>query len=367
MLVRQTASYIGLTSLYSADSVISMNKVFGILLAGVFVLALLGTDGAWAGNWNTTKKGFGLNGVYKDEDWSHSFYNNCGFPSKKNVKWHTENEIRFLRFTLKDKQVGTCSSDNKSRSSAPYWERAEIKAGQKGNLFAFNKKRTYQIKFKVRFVSGFTGDRETFLQVHNTSKGCPSSSRPPVMLKFNNGLLEPVYAREDGSGHNRIILKNPIHISNFYSKWLEFTLEYGPSSKKGLAAITLSIDGKIIGGQDKVWQSPCGRPHVKFGIYRGGHKYAPNPTSTIDFDYIKIFKISEANFNKHMKEFQMLKPTIFWQKLAKESDDKEVCNLAAFQIGDRRVWLTKLNPDEEMSRILFEEAKRRGLDCGVKN
>ena len=78
-----------------------------------------------------------------------------------------------------------------------------------------------------------------------------------------------------------------------------------------MAAITLSIDGKIIVGQDKVWQSPCGQPHVKFGIYRGGHEYAPNPTSTIDFDYIKISKISEANFNKHMKEFQKLKPTFF--------------------------------------------------------
>ena len=87
----------------SPDSITIMNKVFGILLVGL-VLTLVGTDYAWAGNWNTTKKGVGLHGVYKDEDWSHTFYNNCGFPSKKNVKWHTENDIRFLRFTLKDKQ-----------------------------------------------------------------------------------------------------------------------------------------------------------------------------------------------------------------------------------------------------------------------
>lgn len=272
-----------------------MNKVFGILLGWLVVLALVGTDAAWAGNWNTTKKGVGLHGVYKDEDWSHSFYNNCGFPSKKNVKWHTENDIRFLRFTLEDKQIGTCSSDNKRRSRAPYWERAEIKAGRKASLFAFDKKRAYQMKFKVRFVSGFTGARETFLQVHNYIKGCPSSNRPPVMLKFNNGLLEPVYAREDGSGHNKIFLKSPIHISSFYSKWVEFVLEYGPSSKKGLAKITLSIDNKIILRQDKVWQSPCGQPHVKFGIYRGGNEYAPNPTSAIDFDYIKITKGDKIN------------------------------------------------------------------------
>jgi len=65
MLVRQTVSYIGLTSLYSADSIIIMNKVFGILLAGVFVLALVGADDASA-----TRQ-------FKDNDWTHPFFERC--------------------------------------------------------------------------------------------------------------------------------------------------------------------------------------------------------------------------------------------------------------------------------------------------
>lgn len=312
------------------------------------MLALLGTVGAWAGNWNTTKQGVGKNGVYKDEDWSHSFYNNCGFPSKKNVKWHTENDIRFLRFTREDKQIGTCSSDNKSRSSAPYWKRAEIRAGQKGNLFAFNKNRTYQIKFKVRFVSGFTGYRETFLQIHNYRKGCKSSSKPPVMLKFNNGLLEPAYMREDGSGHNKIFLKSPTHISSFYSKWVEFTLEYGPSSKQGLATITLSIDGKIMVRQDKVWQSSCGQPHVKFGIYRGGNEYVPNPTSIIDFDYNKITKGEKINFHSNTND-DKAPSAQSTANLYQSYSDKQICTMvgALNGLAEQKLWI--------------KEAKHRGL------
>lgn len=319
-----------------------------VRIAITFVFALLISATAWAGNWNTTKKGVGLNGVYKDKDWSHSFYNNCGFPSRKNVKWHTENDIRSLRFTLEDKQIGTCSSDNKRRSSAPYWERAEIKAGQKGNLSTFSKKRTYRIKFKVRFVSGFTGDRETFLQIHQYRKGCPSSGMPPVMLKFNNGRLELAYAR-DGFDHNRIFPNSLILISSLYSKWVEFTLEYGPSSQKGLATITLSMDGKIIARQDKVWQSSCGQPHVKFGIYRGGNEYAPNPTSIIDFDYIKITKGDKINFNHSNTNDDKAPSGQAATDPYQSYSGKQICTMvgALNGLAEQKLWI--------------KEAKRRGL------
>ena len=67
---------------------------------------------------------------YKDRDWNIFFYDNCGFPSNKNLNWIREKNNKFLRFQLSDKQIGKCSSDNKIRNGATYWERAELK--QKG-------------------------------------------------------------------------------------------------------------------------------------------------------------------------------------------------------------------------------------------
>ena len=68
---------------------------------------------------------------YKDRDWNIYFYDNCGFPSNKknnkNLIWINEKNNKFLRFQLSDKQIGKCSSDNKKRNGAPYWERAELK------------------------------------------------------------------------------------------------------------------------------------------------------------------------------------------------------------------------------------------------
>ena len=331
-----------------------MNKVFGILLGCLVVLASVGTDGAWAGNWNTTKKGVGKNGVYKDKDWSHPFFDYAGFPDYSEEKWNTrwleEGETRFLRFRLFNGQSGTRPIDKNPRSGAPYWERAEVKAGSNHNtVYWLDKTKIYQIKFKVRFVSGFTGDRETFLQIHNYRKGCKSSSKPPVMLKFNNGLLEPAYMREDGSGHNKIFLKSPTHISSFYSKWVEFTLEYGPSSKQGLAAITLSMDGKIMVRQDKVWQSSCGQPHVKFGIYRGGNEYVPNPTSIIDFDYIKITKGDKISFSRSNTDDDKVPSAQAATDPYQSYSDKQICTMvgALNGLAEQKLWI--------------KEAKRRGL------
>ena len=77
---------------------------------------------------------------YKDRDWNNYFYDNCGFPTNKNLRWVKEKNNKFLRFQLGDKQIGKCSSDNKVRNGAPYWERAELK--QKD---IFKKNTSYEI------------------------------------------------------------------------------------------------------------------------------------------------------------------------------------------------------------------------------
>ena len=58
-----------------------MNKIFFKVLIGIFFLLGL-VNLASAGNWSKSpKKGVDKDKVYKDKDWSHSFYSNAGFAS----------------------------------------------------------------------------------------------------------------------------------------------------------------------------------------------------------------------------------------------------------------------------------------------
>ena len=116
-----------------------------------------------------------------DKDWDVGFYSNCQLP-KNTISTIEENGNKFLRFQLKNMQKGGCSTDRQRRHSAAYWERAELK--QRMN---FRKDSTYEIKFKVRFIEGFEGNRETFFQIHQYSDNCKVG--PPMMLKFHNDYL----------------------------------------------------------------------------------------------------------------------------------------------------------------------------------
>ena len=49
--------------------------------------------------------------TYQDKDWNLEFYDNCDLPDSSSVRWVTEGKETFLRFTLKNKQVGGCSTD----------------------------------------------------------------------------------------------------------------------------------------------------------------------------------------------------------------------------------------------------------------
>ena len=43
---------------------------------------------------------------YKDRDWNVSFFENCDMPEYSSTEWVEEDGERFLRFTLKNGQVG---------------------------------------------------------------------------------------------------------------------------------------------------------------------------------------------------------------------------------------------------------------------
>ena len=54
-----------------------------------------------------------------------------------------------------------------------------------------------------------------------------------------------------------------------------------------------------------IWTSKCGKPMIKFGIYRPGNEKQILETSILDYDYIKIKEIKNQYVIK-------LIPTMFY-------------------------------------------------------
>lgn len=219
-------------------------------------------------------------GNYYDNDWNETFYDNAGLPSKNSIRWVKEGDDRYLRFKLKNKDIGKSENDDKRRSSAPYWERAELK-----QRLYFRKSSTYEINFKARFVEGFEGGRETFFQIHQWTRNCKVG--PPIMLKFNMGELRLDAANYNLKTNKRLYAETSdidYNINYFLNKWVNFKIIY--SSLKNL--ITVYVNNKIIFNEIKFVPAPCGIPHIKFGIYRPGSIFDILKTSIVDFDEIQI-------------------------------------------------------------------------------
>lgn len=211
-----------------------------------------------------------------DKDWNVEFYSNCAL-STNTIKTVKENENKFLRFQLKEFQIGGCSSDRKPRHSAPYWERAELK--QRGFLDANS---TYEINFKVRFLEGFKGSRETFFQIHQSVPSCRTG--PTTMLKFHFKRLR-LDAKRNLIHHSKYY--SDINLEKIKNKWSEFKFIYNGGKK----IINVYLNNQIIFKEIPFMPMHCGQPHIKIGIYRPGNKYEPIETSVIDFDEIKVNKI----------------------------------------------------------------------------
>ena len=135
-----------------------MKKLLPVL--PVLVLILFGLTSAKAAN---------------DKDWNVNFYDNCGMPKYDSMRWIEEGGNKFIRFQLRDKDYGQCSTDRAARHGAPYWERAELKQNSK-----LSPNTKYQVRFKVRFVQGFK-NLTTFFQIH--AHNSPCWAYPPIMLK----------------------------------------------------------------------------------------------------------------------------------------------------------------------------------------
>lgn len=208
--------------------------------------------------------------TYRDKDWNVGFYDNCGLPESSSARWVTEGKETFLRFTLKNKQVGGCRTDGMQRHGAPYWERAEIK-----QTTSLKKDTDYTLTFRVRFVKGFIYEREDFFQMHQSVKGCRVG--PPLMVKVQYGFFR--------GGHHKAI-----EINKIIGKWIDVRLVFNIENRH----YDLFFGNKQLMKGGYLSVESCGEPHFKFGIYRPGDEGAADERiSILDIDKIRLVEMKK--------------------------------------------------------------------------
>ena len=203
--------------------------------------------------------------TYQDKDWNVEFYDNCGLPESSSVRWVTEGKETFIRFTLKNNQVGGCSSDGFKRHRAPYWERAEMR-----QTSTLNRDTDHTLTFRIRFVKGYTYERESFFQIHQYVSSCRVG--PPLMVKVQYGYFR--------GGHHKAI-----EINKIIGKWIDVRLDFNIENRR----YDLFFDNKQLMKGGYLSVEPCGEPYLKFGINRPGDEEATGERiSIVDFDKINL-------------------------------------------------------------------------------
>ena len=216
----------------------------------------------------------------KDKDWNTRFRSNCPLPHYDSIRWVSENNQRFARFTLSNGDKGGCINDKVARHSAMYWERAELR--QDGML---RKGRAYTIDARLRFVEGFSGEKETFFQVHAYNRNC-KQAYPPIMIKFDNAFTDTAVitlrALQDSRRSNSY--RSAIHIDDVLGDWMNMKVELDTIREN---TVTVSIDGETVFSAIPFYIEPCGNLHIKFGAYRPG-RVSGNVKSVVDYDSINV-------------------------------------------------------------------------------
>ena len=216
----------------------------------------------------------------QDQDWNTRFTSNCPLPHHDAIKWVSESNRRYVRFSLSDGDKGGCSTDRTARHSAPYWERAELR--QVGTL---RKNKSYTINATLRFVEGFSGQRESFFQIHAANKKC-KQAYPPIMMKFDkthtsNAVLTLSALKNYNRHHS---YRSGMRIDDVLGKWVDMEIIVSTTDR---GSVTVSIDGETLFSDVPFLIEPCGTPHIKFGVYRPGN-LSGNDKSIVDFDSISV-------------------------------------------------------------------------------
>ena len=157
-----------------------------IILAGCKALPPIGITPA--GSFNVGDKF-----TYQDDDWNLEFYDNCGMPNTSSAQWITEEKETFLRFTLKNGDIGLCGSD---APRVPYRERAEIK-----QTTTLHRGVDYTLTYRFRIGKGFTHIDESFMQIKEHSRICHKPfSRCCSMTDISDGGKRFMSEKSSGNG-----------------------------------------------------------------------------------------------------------------------------------------------------------------------
>ena len=169
-------------------------------------------------NYSSKKRVFGK----KVEDWELNFYSSCPLPNYKSVQWIKEKNREFLRFTMKDGDIGGCSIDRMKRDGGPNWERAELKQGTNfKNKIYLSKTEKYTIEWKMGFIKGFTTEYESIFQLYQYTKECNAKRKRSYIL--NNEVYPGVYPLLMIQTIDGKIFKQKI--LSLIEKWLDMRIE----------------------------------------------------------------------------------------------------------------------------------------------
>lgn len=223
-----------------------------------------------------------------DSDWNWSGKPNCKHPRRDSAKWMKEGDRKFIRFQLRDGDIGGCPTDNDRKHSKkynkPYSERAEWT----GHVFK-NTGKTYHISFDIRLVSGFDQDRisDTFFQI----KDCPSS-KVPLQARLG-GWKKPQSGRAKFAFSMGTESNNSQYFSKFVNtdpvdnRWHRVDAYYKTGRTKN-HSLEIRWDGEVLLPRTEFANVfDCNRARLHIGIYRAGDENG-NSHSIVDYDKIQI-------------------------------------------------------------------------------
>jgi hypothetical protein len=270
-----------------------MNKVFGILLVGLFVSAWLGSDNVWAGNWNSGTSGANSNNLARinqimigDARKGYKF-NHRNVTSKKAFKMLEHQGILAARIRLSI-DMGGADGDWRRRDISGYAQRFEygekVRNSQKFDeeiwtrlVFwlpkgTISKKQVTLFDLK-RIIDG--GEVSPVLNLALADEG-----RGTILKIKHNFEKNDCIIGLDGKTGNGFCDKVDVNVifgpvENFTGKWVDFVSRAVWSNKTN-GVYDAWIDGKkVIGYRGS--NASADRISFKFGLYRIKLNRTKNP------------------------------------------------------------------------------------------
>lgn len=203
--------------------------------------------------------------------------NSCPPPNRE--AYYERDSV--MTFTLKNGDIGTCSTDKNatnSRTGTPYMERVEVsgKNMEQGGRYLFSA----EVHFDPDFRSGH---KTTFFQVHQWNQETCKCGPYVMMTLQNSGDVYAWVLKADHS-HQKYRIEN-WHRRNFVDMWVEVAVDIDTSDKSN---VVIYLGGEKVLETDVLVQER-GNVFAKTGLYRHGSVKYPLPTDKV---HVRNFRYS---------------------------------------------------------------------------